>query len=122
MMPRCLSMPTASSLPLGTPARNDPNVLRVARVDRCVWVFLILGTLLRLIWPLDMEWKFDEKWMFAKGLSIAQGHEAWPWLGMPSGVGLRNPGMSIWPFGVIAHLVPSPVGMMFTIAVLNTLG
>jgi hypothetical protein len=100
----------------------DPRFQRMAQWDRFVWVFLIFGSLLRLIWPLDMEWKFDEKWMFAKALSIAQGHEPWPWLGMPSGVGLRNPGPSIWPFAAIAHLAPSPVGMMFTIAVLNTLG
>jgi hypothetical protein len=85
-------------------------------------MFFIIGSVLRLIWPLDMEWKFDEKWMFAKGLSIAQGHEPWPWLGMPSGVGLRNPGMSIWPFGALAYFAPSPVAMTFTIAVLNTLG
>ena len=116
-------MPTASIPMAAVPsARTDHRLLRVARLDRCVWAFLIFGSVLRLIWPLDMEWKFDEKWMFAKGLAIAQGHEPWPWLGMPSGVGLRNPGASIWPFGALAYIAPTPVGMTFAIAILNTLG
>lgn len=93
-----------------------------AHWDRWVWLFLIFGSLLRLIWPLDMEWKFDEKWMFEKGVAIAQGRDAWPWLGMPSGVGLRNPGMSIWPFALLGYVADSPVGMTHAIAWINTLG
>jgi hypothetical protein len=92
------------------------------RWDRWAWLFLLLGTVLRLIWPLDMEWKFDEKWMFAKGVAIAEGRDAWPWVGMPSGVGLRNPGMSIWPFALIAYVFDTPIGMNFVIQVINALG
>lgn len=114
-----LSMPIAS-FPAAT--RSDPRLQRLQRWDRFVWVFLIIGSVLRLIWPLDMEWKYDEKWMFAKGLAISQGHDAWPWVGMASGVGLRNPGMSIWPFGALAYIAPSPVAMTFAIALINTLG
>jgi len=110
-------MPTAS---ISSKARQFENPF--ARWDRAVWVFLVLGTLLRVIWPLDMEWKFDEKWMFAKGVAIAEGRDAWPWIGMPSGVGLRNPGLSIWPFALIAYVVDTPVGMNQVIQWINALG
>jgi hypothetical protein len=110
-------MPTAPPA-AAYPSSHDP----FACWDRWVWFFLILGSVLRLIWPLDMEWKFDEKWMFAKGLAVAQGRDAWPWIGMPSGVGLRNPGLSIWPFALIAYFADTPVAMNFVIQVLNTLG
>ena len=82
---------------------------------------MLAGALLRVIWPLDMEWKFDEKWMFAKALQIASGEKAWPVLGMPSGVGLRNPGLSVWPFGVLAHLTHDPVTMAQLVQWLNVL-
>jgi hypothetical protein len=111
-------MPIAPTFTSLTRSVDNP----FSRWDRLVWVFLILGTLLRLIWPLDMEWKFDEKWMFAKGLAIAQGRDAWPWVGMPSGVGLRNPGLSIWPFGLIAYFADTPIAMNHTIQWINALG
>ena len=114
-------MPTASmSAFSASKARLPAHPL--ARWDRAVWVFMILGTLLRVMWPLDMEWKFDEKWMFAKGVAIAQGRDAWPWVGMPSGVGMRNPGMSIWPFALIAYVADTPIGMNTVIQWLNALG
>jgi hypothetical protein len=111
-------MPTASISTSNARPSHNP----FARWDRSVWIFLILGTLLRVIWPLDMEWKFDEKWMFAKGVAIAQGRDAWPWIGMPSGVGLRNPGLSIWPFALIAHVADTPTGMNQVIQWINALG
>ena len=89
--------------------------------DRGPWLFLLAGSLLRVVWPLDMEWKFDEKWMFAKGLSIATGKTGFPALGMSSGVGLRNPGMSVWPFGVLAFFTHDPVAMAQLVQGLNVL-
>jgi hypothetical protein len=88
---------------------------------RVPWLLLIAGSVLRLAWPRDMEWKFDEKWMFAKAQRVADGVDAWPWVGMPSGVGLENPGLSIWPFALLARAIHDPVVMTQAVQVLNVL-
>jgi hypothetical protein len=85
------------------------------------WLLLVAGSVLRLAWPLDMEWKFDEKWMFAKAERIAHGSEGLPWVGMPSGVGLQNPGLSIWPFAALARVTHDPVHMAQGVQLLNVL-
>jgi hypothetical protein len=92
-----------------------------SRAPRALWACLALGTLLRLIWPLDFEWKFDEKWMFRKALRVAEGLDPWPWVGMPSGVGTENPGASIWVFAALAHIADDPVAMTTLVALLNAL-
>jgi hypothetical protein len=88
---------------------------------RVPWLLLCAGSCLRLLWPLDMAWKFDEKWMFGKAQRVAQGLDSWPWVGMPSGVGLENPGFSIWPYALLAHVTHDPVGMVQAVQVLNVL-
>jgi len=88
-------------------------------LDRLPWLFLILGSFFRVSWPLDMEWKGDEKWMFAKALAIASNQAPWPWIGMPSGVGLQNPGLSIWPFALLAHVAHDPVAMAQAVQWIN---
>jgi 4-amino-4-deoxy-L-arabinose transferase-like glycosyltransferase len=59
---------------------------------------LAAGAFLRLVWGLDIEYKGDEVWTFEHARQLLSG-EAWPWLGMPSSVGLPNPGLSLWVFG-----------------------
>ena len=90
-------------------------------VERAPWGLLLAGTVLRLLWLRDMEWKFDEKWMFAKAQRVAAGIDPWPWVGMPSGVGLENPGLSLWPFALLARFTQDPVAMTQAIALLNVL-
>ncbi len=82
---------------------------------------IALGALLRFAWPLDFEWKYDEQWMFDKALRIARGEDAWPLVGMTSGAGVQNPGASIWPFGVLAHVARTPLAMTVAIIALNVL-
>jgi hypothetical protein len=43
----------------------------------------------------------------------------WPWLGMASGAGLVNPGFSVWPFVLFAHLSSTPLGMTMWVIALN---
>lgn len=93
-----------------------------SRLDALPWLFLLLGSFMRVLWPLDMEWKYDEQWMFAKALAIASGRDPWPWIGMPSGVGLRNPGLSIWPFALIGHITDDPVAATQAVMWINALG
>jgi len=64
---------------------------------------LLLGAILRLSFPGDIEYKDDEKYMFEATQKIGV-TESWPLLGMPSGVKVNNPGMSIWIFAVLAKI------------------
>lgn len=94
---------------------------------------LIVGVsaFLRLIYPLDLEFKLDEAYMWDRVHGVLTGQEQWPLLGMPSGVSVRNPGMSIWvfialgwilkQFAFIHPLVFSPVGLSLFVGVLNAL-
>lgn len=66
-------------------------------------VALICGFVLRLIWTEDMEYKEDEEYNYLVS-QIVGTKIGWPWLGMPSGVYIPNPGMSIWVFAWIARL------------------
>jgi hypothetical protein len=95
------------------------SALRI-RLEYFALFFLIIGSLLRLIWPSDMEWKADEIWMFENSRATAAG-APWPMLGMRSSVGLMNPGLSVWLFILIAYLAHNPVGMVILVQVLNVL-
>ena len=59
---------------------------------------LIGGAVLRLIWVGDMEFKADEAYLFTHAQTGAL-----PGLGQASGVGLRNPGLSVWIFVALDH-------------------
>ena len=91
------------------------------RLEYFALLFLIIGSLLRLVWPSDMEWKADEIWMFENSRATAAGALPWPMVGMRSSVGLMNPGMSIWLFILIAYLAKTPVAMVMVVQVLNVL-
>ena len=92
-----------------------------AATTHAPWILIALGSVLRVLWPSDMEWKLDEKWMFAKALRIASGADPWPWIGMPSGAGIENPGLSLWPFAIFARVLHDPVAMAQAVQVVNVL-
>jgi hypothetical protein len=80
---------------------------------------VLLGVILRLIWPSDMEYKGDEMYLFHH----ATGSDPFPWLGQSSGVGTRNPGMGIWVYSLMAkglHLV-TPLQLVRGVMVLNVI-
>ncbi|HUO56942.1 MAG TPA: hypothetical protein VMV05_02080 [bacterium] len=65
---------------------------------------LLAGAALRLSFPGDIEYKGDERYMFEAAQSIDR-YGVWPHLGMISGVGVANPGLSVWVFGVLYQLI-----------------
>jgi hypothetical protein len=81
---------------------------------------LVIGALLRFGWLGDMEYKGDERWTFDRSQRIPA-LEAWPTFGMPSSVGLLNPGLSVWVFVVLAKLfrADDPVALARTVVVCN---
>ncbi|MET0388498.1 MAG: hypothetical protein ABW321_21180 [Polyangiales bacterium] len=58
-------------------------------------VSIAVGAVLRLIWIDDMEYKGDQIYLFDSCRAVAEGAPL-PMLGMPSGAGPLNPGMSLW--------------------------
>src|SRR5262245_57436320 len=119
---------------MSTPARTTPRSQRALRFaslpapsdrrafrERVLWSCIAVGTFARLIWPLDFEWKGDEKWMFEKAQRVAHGVDGWPWIGMPSGVGMENPGGSVWFFAALAHVTQTPPAMTFAVMLINVL-
>lgn len=93
---------------------------RLSRLAPLFVLALVIGVALRLTWVTDMEYKGDERYMFDRSQHVGR-DEPWPMLGMESGVGLRNPGMSIWVFAAIARVfaATTPVGLDRAVILLN---
>lgn len=66
---------------------------------------LVVGAGLRLVWGHDIEYKSDEAWTYYMVRSIGK-TEPFPWLGMPTSLKARNPGMSVWVFVALGKLFP----------------
>lgn len=89
------------------------------------WVSLGVGAFLRYLWLSDIEYKGDEIYIFervASSLGLAGTHsEPFSWIGMKSGVGPRNPGLSVWIFLALGHIfqVTNPVELARAVVTLN---
>jgi len=94
--------------------------------DRRLLIFVVaafvIGTMLRLAYPADIEYKRDERWMFEKTQEVAEG-KAWPAAGMPSSQGVVNPGLSVWSFIVLQKLsgARTPIGLARAVQIVNIL-
>jgi hypothetical protein len=64
---------------------------------------IVAGAGLRLIWVEDMEFTWDVRYMVERTRNVGVTEE-WPWIGMPSGVNIRNAGLSVWMFLVPGRL------------------
>ncbi|MBI2712427.1 MAG: hypothetical protein HYX41_06185 [Bdellovibrio sp.] len=86
-------------------------------------VLFFIGTLLRVLYVQDMEYKEDEEYNFTQTQLIGNS-QPWPWYGIPSGVYLVNPGMSIWVFAVLAKLfgIHSPTSLAHAVQAFALLG
>jgi hypothetical protein len=71
----------------------------------CAFAILAIsiGATLRLMWGQDIEYKYDESFMFQRATSPGN-REAFPVVGMASGAGVVNPGLSVWIFIALARL------------------
>jgi len=80
----------------------------------------VIGFWFRLGTLSDMEYKPDEVYMFERMVNAGV-TETWPSIGMPSGGGVMNPGLSIWVFIAYAKLfrIQDPLSATAVVAVLN---
>ena len=87
------------------------------RVALALAAVVLVGAILRLVWPADMEYKGDEMFLFHH----ATGSDPFPWLGQKSGVGTQNPGMGIWVYSLMAKGLglTSPLLLVHGVMVLN---
>jgi hypothetical protein len=84
------------------------------------YIIIALGLFMRLIWTSDMEWKGDENQMYTMAHeSINMG--AFPKVGMESGGGIVNPGMSVGVFALIAAFTNNPIAMDRVVQVINVI-
>src|SRR5438132_9569757 len=74
---------------------------------------------LRLAWSGDIEYKGDERYMFEQTARPLT--DAWPRVGMASGVGIANPGLSVWTFLVLSRLfgANTPPGLARAVQITN---
>ncbi len=86
---------------------------------KALGLFIIfIGIIARLIWPQDMPWMGDQIHNFQLGMEIkSTGH--WPLVGIMSGSGISNPGLSAWIFGILAFFSNTPLEMVRLIQILN---
>jgi hypothetical protein len=86
-----------------------------------ILVVLIAGSALRLAAPREFEFKADEARM-VELVRTARATGTLPWLGMPTSQGIRNPGMSVWPFVGFSHVFGADgFGLTQSVRVLNVL-
>jgi hypothetical protein len=95
------------------------------RTDRTtlgiILAILIAGSALRLAAPREFEFKADEARM-VELVRAARVTGDLPWLGMPTSQGVRNPGMSVWPFVALSHVFGSDgFGLTQGVRALNVL-
>lgn len=105
-------------------SKLKPIISKLKSVSPLTWVWLAIavGIVLRVIWIPDMEYKEDEQYMFDRLTHVGK-DERWPWLGIPSTVYVRNPGMSVWVFLALGKLLSAqtPVGLCLGVIILNCL-
>lgn len=94
------------------------------QIRNSIWIFLVflMGLALRYSFPTDIEFKYDEAFMFHQSQTrLPASH--WPAVGMTSGGGPRNPGLSIWVFIWIARIFSAhnPVELAQAVETLNVL-
>ncbi len=94
--------------------------MRITRHQQFLLVMLLAGSMLRLVWPGDMEWKTDEKLIYGLAHQAAEAR-ALPDVGIKSGGGIVNPGLSVGVFALFATFTKDPVGMVQLVQWLNVL-
>jgi hypothetical protein len=92
----------------------------MTRNNILLFIFILSGVILRLIWTEDMEWKADEQWMFEHAQAAMKSGN-WDTIGMESSGGIVNPGLGVWMFTIFSFFCSTSVGMARCVEVINVL-
>ncbi len=95
------------------------------RTDRTalatIFAIVVAGGALRLVAPHEFEFKADEARMVDL-VRTARATGEFSWLGMATSQGVRNPGMSVWPFVALSYLFGDDAfGLTQSVRVLSVL-
>ncbi len=98
---------TVDSLEAGPPDASPQAGLLGPWRTKGIWFaglacVLLAGAVLRLVACDDMEYKADEVWTFEQ--TQPDPRRPFPWLGMPTSMGMENPGMSVWIFMALSRV------------------
>lgn len=85
---------------------------------RLALISIILGSVLRLIFPYDIEFKVDQKLMLDWVNEFWDEGKFRP-IGMMSGGNVYNFGLGVWLFYILGWISNTPVGLTMVVAVLN---
>jgi hypothetical protein len=93
------------------------------RWRKLIFLSILVGLVLRLMWTSDMEYKEDEEYHFVQSQTVGK-TQPWPWVGIPSGVFLVNPGASVWVYVALARITGAsdPVALQKALSVFAVLG
>jgi hypothetical protein len=103
------------------------NVIIKTTNENKWWIFLffalLIGVILRLAYPGDIEYKFDEKTFFDASQKVGV-TEPWPIIGPTTGVGGKAFGMSVWIFPILSRIThaSTPPELARSVQLLNILG
>jgi hypothetical protein len=102
---------SACRFPFASVRRSWPLLAVLAAV--------LVGAALRLAWGQDIEYKIDETWTFEESRKADLTHL--PAVGMPTSVGLPNPGLSLWAFVLLQRLsgADDPPALARTVQIVN---
>ena len=99
---------------------NNPKSSKYYIKKYFIFIIIVFGLFMRLIWTDDMEWKGDEKQMYDMAHEAADKFVL-PATGMGSGGGIVNPGMSVGVFAIIAAFTNDPLAMDKTVQIINVI-
>ena len=83
-----------------------------------LFIIIVFGLFMRMIWTDDMEWKRDEKQMYTMAHETVD-KGVFPVIGMASGGRIVNPGMSVGIFAIIAAFTADPISMDKLVQIIN---
>ncbi|MGD0712321.1 MAG: hypothetical protein ABR968_14190 [Bacteroidales bacterium] len=85
-----------------------------------LFIIIAIGLFMRIIWTGDMEWKGDENQMYTMAHDVVN-KGVLPSVGMESGGGIVNPGMSVAVFALIAEFTSNPLAMDKAVQIINVI-
>jgi hypothetical protein len=88
--------------------------------QRIAFISILIGSILRLLFPFDIEFKYDQKLMLDWVLEF-QNKGSFREIGMMSGGGVYNFGLGVWLFYLLGYISNTPVGLTMVVSVINVI-